>query len=54
MPLFLPGRLRAAEDELVTLRSRVGMVTDYERTIRNLRDDVAILTGRRSALSING
>ena len=46
------GRLNVAQDELAALRPRVGLVSDYERQIRRLRDDIAVLTGRRSALSL--
>ena len=44
-------RLSLAEDELVALRPRVGLISDYERQIRRLRDDIAVLTGHRSTLT---
>ena len=47
-PLMI--RLAAAEAENLTLRSRVSTVDDVERQCRNLREDIAVLTGRRDAL----
>ncbi len=46
-------RLRLAEDELANLRSRDSLVDNYERQLRRLRDDIAVLTGRKDAL-LNG
>lgn len=43
-------RLALAEDEVRTLRSKAGMMTDYETQIRHLRDDIALLTARRDSL----
>ena len=45
--VFNLNRLLLAENELAVLRPRVGLIEDYERQIRNLRDDITILTGRR-------
>lgn len=39
-----------AEDELRTLRSKAGLLTDYETQVRRLRDDIALLTARRDSL----
>ena len=50
IPVFA-RRLSLAEDELVALRPRVGLISDYERQIRRLRDDIAVLTGHRSTLT---
>ena len=52
--LMVYFRLRSAEETLNSYRKRVGLVDDYERTIRRLRDDVAILSGTRKALIIDG
>lgn len=49
MSEFSP-RLAAAEAENLTLKSRVSTVDDLERQCRNLREDIAVLTGRRDAL----
>ncbi len=47
------NRLRVAEDDVIGLRSRASMVDNYERQVRHLRDDVAILSGRKEVL-LNG
>ena len=49
--LFSPCRLRIAEDELISLRAKVGLIDDYERQIRRLKDEVFILTGHKERLS---
>ncbi|XP_022324122.2 mitochondria-eating protein-like isoform X3 [Crassostrea virginica] len=46
----LRRKLALAEDEVRTLRSKAGMLTDYETQIRHLRDDIALLTARRDSL----
>ncbi|KAK3099406.1 hypothetical protein FSP39_003898 [Pinctada imbricata] len=46
----LRRKLALAEDEVRTLRSKAGLLTDYETQIRHLRDDIALLTARRDAL----
>lgn len=46
----LRRKLALAEDEVRTLRSKAGMMTDYETQIRHLRDDIALLTARRDSL----
>lgn len=43
-------RLALAEDEVRTLRSKAGLLTDYETQVRRLRDDIALLTSRRDSL----
>lgn len=43
-------RLSAAEAENITLKARTGQVDDLERQCRNLREDIAVLTGRRDVL----
>ena len=48
-PLFL-FRLALAEDEVRTLRSKAGLLTDYDTQVRRLRDDIALLTARRDSL----
>lgn len=43
-------RLALAEDEVRTLRSKAGLLTDYDTQVRRLRDDIALLTARRDSL----
>lgn len=43
-------RLAAAEDELRNLRAKAGILSDYDIQVRRLREDIALLTGRRDAL----
>lgn len=43
-------RLALAEDEVRALRSKAGLLTDYETQVRRLRDDIALLTARRDSL----
>ena len=50
LPYFVSPRLAAAEDELRNLRGKAGILSDYETQVRRLRDDIALLTGRRDAL----
>lgn len=47
---FVFRRLAAAEDEIRNLRAKAGLLVDYETQVRRLRDDIALLTGRRDAL----
>ena len=47
---FVFHRLAAAEDEIRNLRAKAGLLVDYETQVRRLRDDIALLTGRRDAL----
>lgn len=47
---FVFTRLAAAEDEIRNLRAKAGLLVDYETQVRRLRDDIALLTGRRDAL----
>ena len=47
-PFFI--RLRLTRDEASSLRTRVDLVGDYERQVRVLRDEIAILRGERAAL----
>ena len=44
-------RLATAEEEVRNLRRRMGMVEDYERQILTLKEELAILTGRRNILT---
>ncbi|XP_069129112.1 mitochondria-eating protein-like isoform X4 [Argopecten irradians] len=46
----LRRKLALAEDEVRTLRSKAGLLTDYETQVRRLRDDIALLTSRRDSL----
>ncbi|XP_021352379.1 mitochondria-eating protein-like isoform X5 [Mizuhopecten yessoensis] len=46
----LRRKLAIAEDEVRTLRSKAGLLTDYETQVRRLRDDIALLTSRRDSL----
>ncbi|KAK3588730.1 hypothetical protein CHS0354_019195 [Potamilus streckersoni] len=46
----LRKKLAAAEDEVRSLRTKAGLLSDYEIQVRRLRDDIALLTGRRDAL----
>ncbi|KAK3588729.1 hypothetical protein CHS0354_019195 [Potamilus streckersoni] len=46
----LRRKLAAAEDEVRSLRTKAGLLSDYEIQVRRLRDDIALLTGRRDAL----
>ena len=48
-----PSRLRITEEELASARSRATMTDTYERQARRLREEIALLTGRKEAL-ING
>ena len=43
-------RLRVAEDDLLDLRASSGLVEGYERRVRALEDEIAVLNGRRTAL----
>ena len=43
-------RLAGAEDELRGLRSKAGILSDYDVQVRRLREDIALLTGRRDTL----
>lgn len=45
-----PDRLTAAEEELRALRAKAGILSDYDIQVRRLRDDIALLTGRRDTL----
>lgn len=36
-----------AQDELVKLRAQVGIIDDSERQIRNLQNEISILSGKR-------
>ena len=47
---FVLFRLALAEDEVRTLRSKAGLLTDYDTQVRRLRDDIALLTARRDSL----
>lgn len=49
----LRAKLRLAEEELSTTKNRANLVDTYERQLRRLREDVAVLTGRRDVL-LNG
>ncbi|XP_053399221.1 mitochondria-eating protein-like isoform X2 [Mercenaria mercenaria] len=46
----LRRKLAAAEDELRNLRAKAGILSDYDIQVRRLREDIALLTGRRDAL----
>ncbi|XP_074651373.1 mitochondria-eating protein-like [Tubulanus polymorphus] len=46
----LKTKLDLANDENIRNRSRVNLLDDYERQVRVLREEVAVLSGRRSAL----
>ncbi|XP_052078486.1 mitochondria-eating protein-like isoform X1 [Mytilus californianus] len=46
----LRRKLALAEDEVRTLRSKAGLLTDYDTQVRRLRDDIALLTARRDSL----
>ncbi|XP_060554358.1 mitochondria-eating protein-like isoform X3 [Ruditapes philippinarum] len=46
----LRRKLATAEDELRTLRAKAGILSDYDIQVRRLREDIALLTGRRDAL----
>lgn len=50
---MVTSRLRVAEDELSGLRAKTGLVDTYERQIRRLREDIAVLSGRKDYL-LNG
>lgn len=50
IPDFNCNRLAAAEAENLTLKARSGQVDDLERQCRNLREDIAVMTGRRDVL----
>ncbi|XP_064636269.1 mitochondria-eating protein-like isoform X6 [Lineus longissimus] len=43
----LRSKLEDAESEIQTLKIRVSLVDEYERQIRYLKDDIAILMGRK-------
>ena len=43
-------RLASAEEELRSLRAKAGILSDYDVQVRRLREDIALLTGRRDAL----
>lgn len=40
-------RLADAQDEIAKLRVRAGLVDDYERKMRNLRDELSLSYGKR-------
>ncbi|XP_078323943.1 mitochondria-eating protein-like isoform X2 [Crassostrea virginica] len=44
-----PG-LADAQDEIVKLRSKAGLVDDYERKVRNLRDELSLASTKKSYL----
>lgn len=44
------SRLSSAEDELRNLRAKAGILSDYDIQVRRLREDIALLTGRRDTL----
>lgn len=44
-------RLAAAEEEVRLLRSKSGLLADYQTEIRRLRDDIALLSARRDVLT---
>ncbi|CAH1267310.1 SPATA18 [Branchiostoma lanceolatum] len=46
----LKEELRLTRDESASLRTRVDMIGDYERQVRVLRDEIAILRGERAVL----
>ncbi|XP_067948119.1 mitochondria-eating protein-like [Watersipora subatra] len=46
----LRAKLAAAEAEKLTLKCRTGHMDDLERQCRSLREDIALLTGRRDTL----
>ncbi|KAL4230902.1 Mitochondria-eating protein [Mactra antiquata] len=46
----LRRKLSSAEEELRNLRAKAGILSDYDIQVRRLRDDIALLTGRRDTL----
>ncbi|KAI8798990.1 mitochondria-eating protein, partial [Biomphalaria glabrata] len=46
----LKRKLAAAEEENRLLRSKSGLLAEYQTEIRRLRDDIALLTARRDVL----
>lgn len=49
MSLFF-SRLADAQDEIHKLRSKAGLVDDYERQVRNLRDELSLASTKKSYL----
>ncbi|BFZ15327.1 hypothetical protein BsWGS_18366 [Bradybaena similaris] len=47
----LKRKLAAAEEEVRLLRSKSGLLADYQTEIRRLRDDIALLSARRDVLT---
>ena len=46
------ARLSEAEAENKELRTKAGMLGDYQMEVKRLRDDIALLTARRDLLLI--
>ncbi|XP_022324123.2 mitochondria-eating protein-like isoform X5 [Crassostrea virginica] len=46
----LRRKLADAQDEIVKLRSKAGLVDDYERKVRNLRDELSLASTKKSYL----
>ncbi|KAL5012841.1 hypothetical protein ScPMuIL_011392 [Solemya velum] len=46
----LRRKLALAEDEVRSLRSKAGLLSDYESQVRRLRDDIGLLTARRDSI----
>lgn len=49
MSLFF-SRLADAQDEIHKLRSKAGLIDDYERQVRNLRDELSLASTKKSYL----
>ncbi|XP_005094633.1 mitochondria-eating protein isoform X1 [Aplysia californica] len=46
----LKRKLASAEDEVRTLRTKSGLLAEYQTEVRRLRDDIALLSARRDVL----
>ncbi|XP_061163936.1 mitochondria-eating protein-like isoform X4 [Saccostrea echinata] len=46
----LRRKLADAQDEIVKLRSKAGLVDDYERQVRNLKDELSLASTKKSYL----
>ncbi|XP_069129119.1 mitochondria-eating protein-like isoform X10 [Argopecten irradians] len=46
----LRRKLADSQDEIVKLRARSGLVDDYQRELRNLRDELSIVSSKKSYL----
>jgi hypothetical protein len=44
------SRLADAQDEIVKLRAKANLVDDYDRQVRNLRDELSLASTKKSYL----